>query len=90
MRSPAKRFYLLISNDFPLRNLMSAAQVPDLFVPLAATVVFAFSGCSASAAAAIAPANCALLCSLSLVVAVLTKSQLKFLFGRTPRRLATR
>jgi hypothetical protein len=49
MRSPAKRFYLLISNDFPLRNLMSAAQVPDSFVPLAATVVFA-SGCSASAA----------------------------------------
>jgi hypothetical protein len=30
---------------------MSAAQVPDLFVPLAATVVFASSGCSASAAA---------------------------------------
>jgi hypothetical protein len=57
MRSPTKRFYLLISNDFPLRNLMSAAQVPDLFVPLTATVVFASSGCSASAAAAIAPAN---------------------------------
>jgi hypothetical protein len=61
MRSPAKRFYLLISNDFPLRNLMSAAQVPDSFVPLAATVVFASSGCSASAAVrhrACKPAPC--------------------------------
>jgi hypothetical protein len=69
---------------------MSAAQVPDLFVPLAATVVFCLIGCSASAAARLAPANLPLVCSLSLVVAVLTKSQLKFLFGRTPCRLATR
>jgi hypothetical protein len=69
---------------------MSAAQVPDLFVPLAATVVLPPRAAQPLPLHAIAPANLPLVCSLSLVVAVLTKSQLKFLFGRTPCRLATR
>src|SRR5262245_16727553 len=56
---------------------------PDPMVPLAVIVFVALGLMNLSGRALSRLGNCALLCSLSLIVAELTKAQLKLLFGRT-------
>jgi len=56
---------------------------PDPMVPLACLVFAIFGLLSLSGRVLSRLENCALLCSLSLIVAELTKTQLKFAFGRT-------
>lgn len=63
--------------------LAKLAQVPDLFVPLTVTAVLPLGLLSLFGRTLSRLGTCALLCSLSLVIAVITKSQLKFVFGRT-------
>ena len=56
---------------------------PDPMVPLAVTVFVVLGLMNLSGRALSRLENCALLCSLSLIVAELTKIQLKLVFGRT-------
>jgi len=56
---------------------------PDPMVPLAVIVFLILGLMNLSGRALSRLENCALLCSLSLIVAELTKTQLKLVFGRT-------
>jgi membrane-associated phospholipid phosphatase len=56
---------------------------PDPAIPLACIVFVVIGLISLSGRALSRMQTCALLCSLSLIVAELTKTQLKFVFGRT-------
>ena len=56
---------------------------PDPMVPLAVIVFVILGLMNLSGRALSRLENCALLCSLSLIVAELTKTQLKLVFGRT-------
>ena len=56
---------------------------PDPMVPLAVTVFVVLGLMNLSGRVLSRLENCALLCSLSLIVAELTKIQLKLVFGRT-------
>src|SRR4029078_279113 len=56
---------------------------PDPMVPLAVTVFVVLGLMNLSGGALSRLENCALLCSLSLIVAELTKIHLKLVFGRT-------
>ena len=59
------------------------AYAPDPMVPLACFVFAVFGLVSLSGRALSRIENCALLCSLSVIIAELTKIQLKLAFGRT-------
>jgi membrane-associated phospholipid phosphatase len=56
---------------------------PDLVVPLAAIVIFILGLMNLSGRALSRLENCALLCSHSVIVAEISKAQLKLFFGRT-------
>jgi len=55
----------------------------DPLVPLAVIVIVVLGLLNLSGRVLSRPQNCALLCSLSLIVAEMTKAQLKLVFGRT-------
>lgn|SRR5512139_818311 len=73
-------FYHTITSPEPFAKL---TYVPDLLVPLAVVVFAALGLLNLSGHALSRLQTCAMLCSLSLIVAEITKSQLKFVFGRT-------
>ena len=65
------------------QTFATLTYAPDPMVPLAVTVFVVLGLMNLSGRALSRLENCALLCSLSLIVAELTKIQLKLVFGRT-------
>ena len=75
---------LIFHHTIAKRDTFAAlTTAPDPMVPLAAVVFAALGLVSLSGRALSRFQNCVLLCSLSLIVAELTKAQLKPFFGRT-------
>ena len=73
-------FHQMVARPEPLAKI---TQLPHFLVPLAGTAILALGLCNLSGRALSRLQTCALLCGLSLVVADITKAQLKLVFGRT-------
>ncbi|HZP69185.1 MAG TPA: phosphatase PAP2 family protein [Pseudolabrys sp.] len=79
-RPVALLFHYAVARPEPFAKLTA---VPDVLVPLAAAIFVVLGLMNLSGRALSRPQTCALLCSLSLIVAEITKAQLKLVFGRT-------
>jgi membrane-associated phospholipid phosphatase len=73
-------FHQTVAHPEPFAEL---THLPDPFVPLAVIVFIGLGLWNLSGRVLSRVQNCALLCSISLIVAETTKAQLKFVFGRT-------
>ena len=79
-RPIALLFHRTVAQPEPFAKL---THLPDPFVPLAVIVFVGLGLWNLSGHRLSRIQNCALLCSISLIVAEATKAQLKFVFGRT-------
>ena len=73
-------FSKTVARPEPLRKL---THIPDPFVPLAVVTFVGLGLWSLSGRLLSHFQKCALVCSVSLIIAEATKTQLKFVFGRT-------
>ncbi len=75
---------LIFNKTFPhTRAFVTLTHFPDPLVPFAVVIFIGLGLWSLSGRALSHLQNCALLSSISLIVAETTKAELKFLFGRT-------
>jgi len=79
-RPIARVFYKTVAHPEPFAKL---THLPDPFVPLAVITFVGLGLWNLSGRLLSRIQKCALLCSISLIVAEATKAQLKFVFGRT-------
>ncbi len=79
-----KPIALLVHAQLPNHDIFSAlTHIPDLFIPLTAVAFIGLGLWSLSGRLLLKIQIAALLCSISLIMAEVTKNQLKFVFGRT-------
>jgi membrane-associated phospholipid phosphatase len=78
-RPIALAFYRTVTHPDPFAKL---THLPDPIVPLAVLTFIGLGLWNLSGRVLSRIQNCALLCSISLIVAETTKAQLKFVFGR--------
>ncbi len=75
---------LLVHAQLPNHDIFSAlTHIPDPFIPLTAVAFIGLGLWSLSGRLLLKIQIAALLCSISLIMAEVTKNQLKFVFGRT-------